>query len=57
MISTQKPEFQKSTAPALCKRCEGVGSIWIYSKEHCCERCKGNGVELKSTNNDYTTEN
>ena len=37
--------IQESHEPQLCRKCEGIGSIWIYNKEEICSHCMGNGVE------------
>ncbi|MCM8533766.1 MAG: hypothetical protein NE330_21565 [Lentisphaeraceae bacterium] len=50
MLDTKRPSFELSTEPALCSKCQGIGSIWIYSKETKCVQCSGSGVEPKSKN-------
>ena len=37
--------IKESNEPQLCKKCEGIGSIWIYNKEETCLNCNGKGLE------------
>lgn len=40
--------IQESNEPELCKKCDGIGSIWIYNKEETCINCNGKGLEPSS---------